>query len=385
MLRPATIAAIVAQHADDAAFLFTQRARQVDGRLFGEADLGRLDQRLTANLAGMTASGEAGWELALARLAEFPEAGELFVVAWLALGSGEPALVERALAALAEAPGAFRGFSGALARHGADRLRPLVGPWLDAAAPLLRRLAVCALSHHRVDPGRRLPALLADPDPAVRARALRLAAELGRTDLAPAVAAALAGPDPGPRWQAARAACLLGLRPQAAAEVERRAARDGPLRAAAIELRLVAWPRAEAVAWARAELARRPDDPLLVAAIGAIGERTAVPWLLERMRDPALAHAAGCAFRDLFAVDFDATDVFAADPEALGPAFAAADSPVPIADRAAAWWERTRGAPDAPPFVPLRQSRLAALRAAAATPDAPLADWRRTRPYPAWS
>ncbi|WP_290743017.1 HEAT repeat domain-containing protein [Amaricoccus sp.] len=385
MLRPATIAALVAQHAEDAAFLFVQRARQVDGRLFGEADLGRLDQRLTANLAGMAAAGEAGWELALARLGDFPEAGELFVVAWIALGSGEAPLVEQALAAAAAAPGAFRGFSGALARHASGRLRPVVGPWLDAGDPLLRRLGVCALSQHRVDPGRRLAALLADPDPAVRGRALRLAGELGRADLAPAVAEALGDPDPDVRWRAARAACLLGLRPQATAEVERLAARDGPRRAEAVELRLVAWPRPEAVAWARAELSRRPDDALLVEAVGAIGERAAVPWLIERMHDPALAHAAGAAFRDLFAVDFDATDVFAADPAALGPAFADAEEPVPVAERARAWWERTRGAPDAPPFLPMRQARLGALRAAAAAPGAPLADWRRTRPYPAWS
>jgi uncharacterized protein (TIGR02270 family) len=384
MRRPATIAAILAQHADDAAFLFAQRARQVDGRLFGADDLGRLDQRLDANLAGMAAAGAAGWELAVARFGDFPEAGELFVLAWIALASGEAGEIDQALAAAVETPRAIAGFSGALARLAPDRLRAVVAPWLGAADPLLRRLAVCALSHHRVDPGRRLPLLLADPNAGLRARALRLAGELGRADLAGPVADALADPDPDARWRAAWSACLLGARTPARAEVERLAATEAPRRAAAVELRLIAWPRPEAIAWLRAELARRDNDPLLVEAIGAAGTPAAIPWLIGCMREPALAHAAGAAFRDLFPVDFDSTDVFAADPAALGLAFAEAETPVPIADRAQAWWDRRGASQEATPFLPMRQARLVALRAAAEAPRAPLADWRRTRPYPAW-
>lgn len=384
MRRVAVIPAIIEQHFGDAAFLWSQRARQIDGRLLGEAGIGRLDQRLEANLVGMAEAGAAGWDLALARLADFPEAGELFVVAWLALGSGEPAAVEAALAAAGAAGEAAQaGFSGALARLGPERLRPVVAPWLAAADPMLRWLAACALSHHRVDPGPRLGRMLDDADPRVRARALRLAGELGRVDLVARLAAATQAETEAERFDAARAACLLGAAAAAGPALDAIAETGGARAGDALELRLLAWPRAEARDWLRARFARRGVDAAAVERMGALDDPAAVPWLIRRMREPALAHAAGAAFRDIHAVDFEDTDLFVADPETLGPDFAAADAPLPVADRVSAWCDRNAAA-TAEPFVSMRRARLAALRAAIAAPGAKLADWRRTRRYPAW-
>ncbi|WP_206526359.1 hypothetical protein, partial [Mesorhizobium sp. M7A.F.Ca.US.005.03.1.1] len=60
------------------------------------------------------------------------------------------------------------------------------------------------------------------------------------------------------------------------------------------------------------------------------------------------------------------------------------DSPLPVADRVAAWWDEGRGGRGRTPFHSMRRLRLDALRAAIAATDTPLADWRRTRRFPAW-
>ncbi|RUV31610.1 hypothetical protein [Mesorhizobium sp. M7A.F.Ca.MR.148.00.0.0] len=61
----ATIAAIVDQHAEDAAFLWLRRRREIDGSILDETDIGRIDQRLDANIEGLMAAGKAGWDAAM--------------------------------------------------------------------------------------------------------------------------------------------------------------------------------------------------------------------------------------------------------------------------------------------------------------------------------
>ena len=385
MQRLPTIAAIVEQHAGDAAFLWVRRGAEVRGRRFGEADLGRLDQRLSAHLAGLAAAGEAAWMAALAQFADWPEAGEVFVLGALALRCGEPPLVARALEAGTGAGEAgWRGLSGAVARVTPERLRPFVADWLASADPMLRRLGAAALSHHRADGRGRLTALLGDRDPTVRARALRLVGELGRRDAAPALQAAFGDADEAARFWAAWSACLVGDRGRAAPVLDGLAEAGGRFAAAAVATRLATAPAEEARSWLRRWIGRDPVP--LVAELGAAGDRGLVPWLIGRMRTPATAFDAGAAFRDLFAIDFDSTDLFTEAPETLGPGFAAVEEhPLPVADRIEAWWDEGRGRFAAEDRPSMRQLGLGALRAAAADPGRPLAAWRRTRRYPAWS
>ncbi|TIQ73231.1 MAG: hypothetical protein E5X64_39705, partial [Mesorhizobium sp.] len=101
MHRVATIAAIVDQHAEDAAFLWLRRRREIDGPILDETDIGRIDQRLEANLEGLMAAGKAGWEAAQARFADYAEPGELFVLGVLALRWGDADLTEVAINAAA--------------------------------------------------------------------------------------------------------------------------------------------------------------------------------------------------------------------------------------------------------------------------------------------
>ena len=124
--------------------------------------------------------------------------------------------------------------------------------------------------------------------------------------------------------------------------------------------------------------------PALVELVGVTGDRAVVPWLIRRMREPTLAAPAGAAFRDLFAVDFDDTDLFTSRPGDLGGDFADVEPPVPGGRPSVRVVERRAPAEPVECFVSMRRARLAALRAGIAAPGGLLADWRRTRAYPAW-
>ncbi|SCW82787.1 hypothetical protein SAMN02927900_05389 [Rhizobium mongolense subsp. loessense] len=80
---------IVRQHAEMAAFLWTVYDYHLlhpdENPDMDEERLARLVERLEAHLDGLRVAGRAGLEIAKERYAEFPEAGELFVVRMLSV------------------------------------------------------------------------------------------------------------------------------------------------------------------------------------------------------------------------------------------------------------------------------------------------------------
>ncbi|TIT80208.1 MAG: hypothetical protein E5W57_03750 [Mesorhizobium sp.] len=386
MHRVATIAAIVAQHAEDAAFLWLRRRREIDGPLLDETDIGRIDQRLDANLEGLMAAGKAGWDVAQARFADYAEPGELFVLGAVALRWGDVKLVTSAIESsttLGET--GITSLSAAIARTPRDNLRPFVAKWLDTREPRLRALGLSALWHHRIDPGPRLQDLMSDPDTDVRRRAIKLAGALKRRDLLPGVLAGLDGQGARERLTAALAACLLGETRSAHPVVDLIVLTDPGLAAAAIEIRLLTTPTKPGKTWLRKHLEQPSRRCVATASVGLFGDRAVMPWLIERMREPEVVVAAGMSLRDLFEVDFGETDLFVTDTAVLGDGFADLDgNSLPAADRVEAWWDQGRGGRGHRSFRSMRRTRLDTLRAALAAPEVPLIDWRSTRQFPAW-
>jgi hypothetical protein len=85
------LAHILRQHAEQAAFLWTVYDR---ARLFPEENpemdevrIARVVERLEAHLDGLRLAGSAGRAMAEERFAEYPEAGELFVIRMLQPGA----------------------------------------------------------------------------------------------------------------------------------------------------------------------------------------------------------------------------------------------------------------------------------------------------------
>lgn len=118
------IAPIVAQHAEDAAFLWLLRDRAADGPQVRLRDLARLDERVEAHLDGLRVAGAVGWRLAADGLDRYGEPGETFAAAVLALGTGDPARLEPVLERAAAEPACRRAVVAALGWVGPAPLRP---------------------------------------------------------------------------------------------------------------------------------------------------------------------------------------------------------------------------------------------------------------------
>ncbi len=372
----ATNPMIVRQHAEDAAFLFVQRAKEVRGHDLAEIDLGRRDQRLEANIAGLLAAGQTGWDIVAGQATEFPGAGEAFAAGALAIANGEH--VAEAISLSMLSPFGAKGLSGALAWSDFALLKPYLSSWHAAADPALRQLALIVMSHHRHDPEQRLQSYFGDADPGIRSRAARLAFEHGRVDAVPQLQALAI--DDGTGFWARMALARLGY---GAEPLEFHAKNpDDPNAGPALDMRLIARPDEAKACLAR--LMQRPEtEGLALSRAGLLGDRSILPWLIRQMQDPASAECAGFALRDLFPIHADESGLFTASPDRLGDAFSDLDpATLPVAEKVADWAKA--GCPVPEPFVSLRRQMLDALRAAIRTPSAPLQNWRARRRFPAW-
>jgi hypothetical protein len=86
-MRAPILKEIVRQHAEQAAFLWTVYDRHLlnpeENPELDEVRVARLIERLEAHLDGLRVAGEEGLRIAEERFAEYPEAGELFVLRML--------------------------------------------------------------------------------------------------------------------------------------------------------------------------------------------------------------------------------------------------------------------------------------------------------------
>lgn len=388
---------IVRQHAEEASFLWLLRDAAVDAPHYRPRDLARLEERIEAHIDGLRVAGPDGVAAVLGPLGEFPEPGEVFAAAALLLGDHDPSRLDSVLDLVRTAPDGERGLFGALGWTRPALLRAHVQHWLASSDGFERRLAVVACSVHRGDPNRHLARLIEDPDRSVRARALRLAGELGRTDLTPAIAESIGdASDPDAAFWAAWSAGLLGWRDAALPTLMATAQGDGPHTARALDLAIRLLDPQRAATWVRALNGAPALAVRVVQALGRLGEPAAVPWLIARMAEPVLARAAGESFAlitgaDLTAEDLDAPRPDGADAEDPGPD---TELPWPSPERVDAWWARNahRFAPGARhllgrPIAPdtaadaftrgyQRQRRAAAFELAVLRPGAGLPNWR---------
>ena len=90
---------IVRQHAEQAAFLWTVYERALlhpdENPEMDDERLARLVERLEAHLDGLRVAGPEGLAIAEERYAEYPEAGEIFVVRML-----QPSAADRGVVTL---------------------------------------------------------------------------------------------------------------------------------------------------------------------------------------------------------------------------------------------------------------------------------------------
>jgi uncharacterized protein (TIGR02270 family) len=252
-----------------------------------------------------------------------------------------------------------------------------------------------------------LPPLLSDADEAVRARALRLAGEIGRADLVDAAAESIADPAAGPAFWAAWSAKLLGQPGRGRAALQAVALSASPFRMLSLETVLRGNDDVQrSIEWVRTINSDPGKERLVATALGHIGDPASVSWLLARMMDAGLARGAGESFSMITGVDLveggldqsppnDVPDVPTDDPAEEHVEIDPDDGlPWPEPTAVAQWWRANHerfqtgqryllgrlvgmeAAEQAWARGAQRQRRAAAYELAHRAPTVPLRNWR---------
>jgi len=313
--QPAIVPVIVQQHAEDAAVLHATRTALVTAAHVKLHHLRRCDDRLAAHLDGLSVAGEDVLEICAAAL-ETPSAGAAFVAAVQALELRRQDWVQRLVVLAATVPECSAGLRSAFGWLQRDRLRGVVAELLGSAEADRRVTGIAASAMHRVDPGLIVARRLDDADPAVRARALRTAGELGKAELVSTLAA-IEDADPACQFWAAWSAVLLGDREDALEFLMSAAAVPGPLQPRAFQLVLQALPVNAAHDYLRGLAADPANARRLMRGAGLTGDPSYIPWLIGHMTDDKIARLAGESFSTITGLDLALLDLERKPPENL--------------------------------------------------------------------
>ena len=343
---------IVAVHAEEAAFLWTQRSHATEAPHYSLLDLARLDERVEAHVDGLRLGGEVAADCCRENLANGAGPGEVFALAVLAFSLDQRELMLEALQVGCRSARLRRGLESALGWLNYDAVSTWIRRLHEAKLPIHRAVGLAAAALHRRDPGQALRAAIDDQDADLRSRALRAVGELGRTDLLGAVLDHAQEEHEECRFWAAWSAVLLGHQggvTMLASFVER----PGPFTDRALALLLRAFPLEESRRW----ISLLAQDPTrlrsAIVATGVLGDPLSVPWLIRRMEVPEHARLAGEAVTLITGADLERLRLDAdvslpddADVEAGGMRASEYDEnlPLPSAARVSEWWEQNQGA-----------------------------------------
>jgi uncharacterized protein (TIGR02270 family) len=344
-----SVPVVIQQHVEDAATLFSARtllAKAPHARLM---QLRRFDDRLAAHLDGLQIAGESAWRECEAAL-ERPSSGTAFAAAVYAIDGDRRDLVDRLLALGEAVPELRRGLISAFGWVESNQLRGMVINLLNSAHAFNRLIGIAACALHRVDPGpiaRDAPGEI----PELRARALRVAGELGQRDAVRLCISMLDSDDISVGFWAAWSAVLLGDRNLALNGLKRLGTQPGAHRSRAFRMALQVL-NGEATRELMVSLAQDPElVRWAIEGAGLSGDVTYIPWLVNHMGDDKLARVAGEAFSLITGADLARLDLERKPPESIesGPTDNPTDTdvdmdqdsglPWPDPDRIGTWWE----------------------------------------------
>jgi uncharacterized protein (TIGR02270 family) len=357
MIMP-TVLPVLSQHSEQCSCLCGTRVGAATSPHYNFADLAKLDLRIEANLDGLRIASEEGWQLCAKEL-DWEEPGEVFAAAVLALENGDDSKIQSVLKAATKTPELAGGFISALGWLEYRQAEPHIKTLCGSHASAERRVGIAAAAIHRKDPGRVLNDGVSDPDPLLRARALRAVGELGRTDLVPLIQNELNAQtrDEGCRFWAAWSTTLLVGYGNAIRALQSVAESPSPYRERALQMALRRMDIASAHSWQQRLVTDRLEKSphaarLAVIGAGVIGDPALVPWLTEQMKVAPLARVAGEAFTMITGVDIAYEDLDTDKPEGFesGPTENPEDDnvemdpderlPWPDANLIAKWWEK---------------------------------------------
>lgn len=296
---------ITEQHAEEATFLWMQRALAMKQVHHPIASLRKLDTRINNHLKGLFVNPQRAWEIALT-LVENKNSEELFLLTMLAIHSGDEGKIRTALELGAENKHALKGMISALGWLSNDKINPLLKEWIDNRNIFLRHLAIAACSVRRIDPQRHLNALFNIPENleniSLYCRMLRLVGELKRHDLAPHLKTAQAHTNADVRFWAGRSALLLSD-VTALDIIESYLLHTNTHQQKAIDIAFRCHSPTQAWNWIN-RLVKAPEQTVqTIIALAILGDPHGVNWLLARIEEPPHAKIASYAFGLLTGID----------------------------------------------------------------------------------
>jgi uncharacterized protein (TIGR02270 family) len=307
------VRAVVDQHVADLAILWNTRSDHTRAPHVALRHLLRVDNRIAAHLDGCLVAGAEGQRLLHAQLVD-PGAAAVFAAAVTALEARNPDAFHQCVSVVEAIDEAARGAIAALGWVERDRLAGIVREFLGSQTAVRRRLGLAACRVHGADPAGAIEAGVTDPDPGVRAEAVRTAGALGRHQMVSKIAA-LKDEDSAVQFWAAWSAVMLGDRERALETLIHTGFADGPYRDRAFRMALPAMSPAAA----HKALQKIATDPerlrWLVTGSGIAGDPTYVPWLVKHMADDKIARLAGESFSLITGTDLAWLDLERKPPE----------------------------------------------------------------------
>jgi uncharacterized protein (TIGR02270 family) len=340
---------VINQHIDGAVMLRNTRSFLVKSPNAQLNRLLRLDGRLSAYLDGLVVNGVSN--SIFASTFQNLSRGEIFVGIVIAIENRNKIELERLLAITETLLENRSGSTSAFGWVSAANLQGLTKGFLESLNSFRRQVGLAACAMHQVNPGAALLAALNDENTALRARSLRVVADIGLVDHLPACTDALTDEDPDCAYQAARAGILLGNRGASVSALHRIALVPGPWRSRALGLLL----KLQSPADAHATLKALAQDPacirLLIQGIGTAGDPHYVPWLIQQMQDLKLSRLAGESFSFITGLDLAYLDLERKPP--VGVDFGPNDDPNddnvamdeddglpwPDVEKVSSWWQ----------------------------------------------
>lgn len=333
---------VVQEHVETAAFQWAQWKTLSNDDPADRKAVNWVANRLEGHLDGIRIAGSDAWPLIINAFETYPERGEMFVFAFLALELGDDKRLQQAASSARTTGDGLAGFTGAFAWQPPDLTARYVREWIAVEDPVKAGAAVAALIAQRYDPGRLLVGLLSHPHSVVCADACRLAGLCGRLDLMDRLSVLLRDGPKDVQLSAARALITLGsdkgldVLTAGILALDDGWTRD--LRALVKNLKLD-----DLRAWLTALSPSPTATRLQVRAAGMIGSPIYAKWLIAQMEIPDLAEDAGKAFVELFPDAWD-EDLFSLEAQDFDHRFAEileeTDDPLPVAPRFKVWLEQ---------------------------------------------
>lgn len=300
---------VTEQQVEDLAFLWLLWDRSAHQPHQTLATRAKLERRMQAHLEGLAFSPDIAWDCAL-EAEDTCDAGELFVLSMLALARGDHTSLARVVALSQAEPHARRGLLSALGWQSAERVYPLLKPWVASDDPYERYLAIVTCSLRRLDPQAYLQHMLRDPanreQPYLYARLLRLVGELKRIDLAGELQPAMLEDAEVGFWSH-WSALLLG-QSRACAGLQPFVVAPGDCQSPAIDAAFRTLPGDQAWGWIN-ELVNSGQYGAVIRALAALGDPQGVSWLLTRMEEPEWAKQAAESFTQITGVNLEAAQL----------------------------------------------------------------------------